>query len=154
MSAHAPRPLLAKLGVKDDARALFVDAPAEAIEAIGLPERQRAQRLQGLFDCIHLFVRMAAELDERFPRLKAHLQPTGALWVSWPKGGGQGTDLSLQKIIAIGYRHGLVESKTIAIDATWSAIKFTVPKPGKTYRNSYGRLPTATATVTAGKAEA
>lgn len=43
----------------------------------------------------------------------------------------------------IGYSHGLVESTTLSIDATWSAIKFTHPKPGKTYRNSYGQLPTS-----------
>lgn len=29
----------------------------------------------------------------------------------------------------------------MSVDATWSALKLTHPKPGKTYRNSYGRLP-------------
>jgi hypothetical protein len=62
------------------------------------------------------------------------------LWVSWPKGRAGGTDLTLRDVIAIGYRHGLVESKTISITAIWSAIKFTYPKPGKQYNNSYGRL--------------
>jgi hypothetical protein len=51
-----------------------------------------------------------------------------------------GTDLTLAKVIALGYDYGLVESKTISIDATWSAIKFTHPKQAKEYKNSYGRL--------------
>ncbi|GAB3529414.1 hypothetical protein GCM10027402_32720 [Arthrobacter monumenti] len=43
-------------------------------------------------------------------------------------------------IIRIGYEHGLVESTALSVDSTWSAIKFTHPKPGKTYQNSYGTL--------------
>jgi hypothetical protein len=75
-----------------------------------------------------------------FPRLKKHLKPTGMLWVSWPKNGKLGTDLTLQTVINLGYKQGLVESKTISIDATWSAIKFTHPKKGKVYNNRYGKL--------------
>ncbi len=80
-------------------------------------------------------------MDEVFPQLKAHLGATGMLWVSWPKGGKLGTDLSLPHVIRIGYSHGLVESTTLNVDGTWSAIKFTHPKPGKVYDNKYGRLP-------------
>ena len=35
----------------------------------------------------------------------------------------------------------MVESTSLRVDDTWSALKFTHPKPGKTYRNSYGTLP-------------
>src|ERR687894_285859 len=41
------------------------------------------------------------------------------------------------------YIHGFVESKTLSVDATWSAMKFTYPKKGKVYNNSYGRLPSS-----------
>ena len=68
-------------------------------------------------------------------------RPGGMLWVSWPKGGRLGTDLTLPTVIAIGYDLGLVESTCLRVDDTWSALKFTHPKPGKTYRNSYGTLP-------------
>lgn len=62
------------------------------------------------------------------------------LWVSWPKAGQKGSDLTLTKVIEIGYNHGLVESKSISINNTWSALKFTHPKKGKIYHNSYGKL--------------
>jgi hypothetical protein len=65
------------------------------------------------------------------------------LWVSWPKNKKLGTDLALPKVIEIGYNHGFVESKTLSVDATWSAMKFTYPKKGKVYNNSYGRLPSS-----------
>ena len=65
------------------------------------------------------------------------------LWVSWPKAGQLSTDLSLKEVIGLAYDAGFVESKTISIDPTWSAIKLTFPKSGKRYANSYGSLPLA-----------
>ncbi len=129
------------MGIKEGARAMFVNAPATALTAINLPDLEVAARLAGTFDYIHLFATSQQELDETFPRLKAHLKPTGMLWISWPKNRQLGTDLTLPEVIRIGYRHGLVESKTLSVDATWSAIKFTHPVEGKAYNNRYGQLP-------------
>ena len=132
-----------KVGIKEGTRAIFVNAPEAARRAIDPSSLNVASELTGEFDYIHLFARTQAELDDSFPKLKAHLKPTGMLWVSWPKNSKLGTDLVLPKVIEIGYDHGLVESKTLSVDATWSAIKFTHPKKGKVYNNSYGRLPSS-----------
>lgn len=133
-------PLLKKIGVKERMRSILVDAPPEALEALDLRGEDVATRLTGSFDYIHLFVKDRKHLDATFPKLKDHLNEGGMLWVSWPKGGRLGTELNLKNIIEIGYSHGLVESKTISVDSTWSAIKFTFPKAGKQYNNSYGQL--------------
>lgn len=133
---------LKKLGVKKGARTYLKNAPAEAIKAIDPSGLDVASRLTGQFDYIHLFTKSQEEFDDLFPRLKAHLKPTGMLWVSWPKNRKLRTDLILTKVIELGYNHGLVESKTISLDETWSAIKFTHPKEGKVYNNSYGKLKT------------
>ena len=135
------RPVSGKMGVEEGVRAIFVNAPETALEAIDPPSLDVALELGGEFDYIHLFARTRAELDETFPKLREHLKPTGMLWVSWPKNRKLGTDLALPKVIEIGYNHGLVESKTLSVDATWSAMKFTHPKKGKVYNNSYGQLP-------------
>jgi len=66
------------------------------------------------------------------------------LWVSWPKGGQLNTDLTLEKVISIGYAFGLVESTALSINSIWSAIKFTHLKKGKVYKNSYGKLKSRT----------
>jgi hypothetical protein len=132
-----------KMGIKEGSRAILVNAPEAARGAIDPPSLEVATELSGAFGYIHLFTRTQAELDETFPKLKARLEPTGMLWVSWPKGGKLGTDLSLPKVIKIGYRHGLVESTCLSVDATWSALKFTHPKKGKVYRNKYGQLPSS-----------
>ncbi|WP_246202469.1 hypothetical protein [Spirosoma agri] len=134
----------AKMGLKAGSRALFVNAPADAIAAIEPPMldvgAESEGDLEGDFEYIHLFVTRQAALHEEFPKLKAHVKPTGMLWVSWPKAGQMGTDLTLTKVIEIGYEYGLVESKNLRINAIWSALKFTHPKKGKVYRNSYGTL--------------
>ncbi len=135
------RPVSRKMGIKDGTRAFFVNAPKSALDAIALPSLEIATSLDGDFDYIHVFAMTQAEMDEIIPRLKSYLGPTGMLWVSWPKGKQLGTDLALPHVIRIGYSHGLVESTTLSVDGTWSAIKFTHPKKGKTYGNSYGKLP-------------
>ena len=123
-------------------RSIVVGASPKATKALGLDPDEVAHRLSGLFDYIHIFVTDQKKLDTSFPKMKRHLRESGMLWVSWPKGGALETDLNLKKVIAIGYSHNLVESKTISVDATWSAIKFTFPKAGKQYQNSYGQLGT------------
>lgn len=129
-----------KMGLRPGMRTCFRHAPAAALEAIELPDLVVVAALRGDFDYLHLFATSQAEMEREFPTLRDHLKPQGRLWVSWPKARQLGTDLTLPHVIRIGYRHGLVESTTLSIDATWSAIKFTHPKPGKTYRNSYGTL--------------
>ena len=129
-----------KMGIKEGSRAFILNAPEDVIDVIDLSRLERAAKLTGKFDYIHFFTKSQKEFNNRFPKLKAHLKPTGVLWVSWPKNKKLGTDLTLTKVIELGYDHGLVESKTISINETWSAIKFTHPKKGKVYKNSYGKL--------------
>ena len=128
------------MGVKDGIRAFFLNAPKSALKAINPPSLEVDSVLQGEFDYIHFFTKTMAEMDELFPKLKRHLNPTGMLWLSWPKGRKLGTDLALPVVIKIGYSHGLVESTCLSVDETWSGLKFTYPIKGKVYENSYGHL--------------
>ena len=136
-----PRSVPDKLGLREGMRAYLADAPESVLSVLSGAGLELTGSLAGDFDYMHLFARTQTEMDEQFPRLAAHLRDRGMLWVSWPKGGRLGTDLSLPNVIRIGYSHGLVESTTLSVDSTWSAMKFTRPRPGKVYRNSYGRLP-------------
>jgi hypothetical protein len=137
------RTVAQKMGIKDGSRAILVNAPESARQAIDAPALDLATELAGNFDYIHLFTVTQAEFDETFPVLKAHLRASGMLWVSWPKGRKLGSDLTLPTVIRIGYHHGLVESTCLSVDPTWSGLKFTHPKKGKTYHNSFGTLPGA-----------
>ncbi|WP_316849487.1 hypothetical protein [Pedobacter agri] len=132
------------MGIKENAKTFFMNAPKEAIESIVLPDIILTKTLTGEFDYIHLFVTQSDEQLAVFPKLKAHLKLDGMLWVSWPKGGQLNTDLSLPKVIKNGYEFGLVESTCLSVNSTWSAIKFTHPKKGKIYNNSHAELKSRT----------
>ena len=136
-----PKRLRDKLGVKTGMRCILVHAPENAASMLGLSSAELEGRLTGLFDYVHFFTTQQSELQKVLPNLERHLRPSGMLWVSWPKAKQRSTDLTLKDVIRLAYDGGLVESKTISVDATWSAIKLTRPKEGKKYKNSYGRLP-------------
>lgn len=133
-----------KMGIKENARSYFVNAPTEAIESLNLPNIDLKKSLTGEFDYIHLFVKTQKEQLEIFQTLKDHLKLDGMLWVSWPKGGQLDTDLALPKVIKIGYEFGLVESTCLSVNEIWSALKFTHPKKGKIYNNSHAKLASRT----------
>lgn len=133
-----------KMGIKAESSAYFANAPKEAVEAIHLPDLKISKTMSGEFDYIHIFVKSKTEQEELLPKLKKHLKLDGMMWVSWPKGGQLGTDLSLPKVIKIGYEHGLVESTCLSVNEIWSALKFTHPKKGKEYNNSHAKLKSRT----------
>lgn len=129
-----------KMGVKENSRAIFINPDELAIDNINLPILDIQANLKEDFDYIHLFVKNQTEFIANFPILKPHLKTNGMLWVSWPKGGQLGTDLNIKSVIKLGYDYGLVESTCLSINNIWSGLKFTHPKKGKVYNNSYGKL--------------
>ena len=134
------KPLIEKIGAKPGARAFFINAPADAMAAFDVTQLKVGKSLKEEFNYIHLFCRSQEELKMKLPKVKGHLAPTGMLWISWPKAGQLTTDLSLPTVIRIGYQHGMVESKAISVNDTWSAMKFTFPKEDVSYDNQYGTL--------------
>jgi hypothetical protein len=129
-----------KIGGKKNMRSIFVNAPAGILPTIQSTLLDLKKNLTGKFDYIHLFVKSQDEMRKRFPKLMHHLQHPGMLWVSWPKSKTKITDLNIKTVIKTGYDCGLVESKCISLNSTWSALKFTWPKEKKVYNNSYGKL--------------
>jgi hypothetical protein len=129
-----------KLGIKPGLRVLLRNLPemidVDSLTGGSVPVAQ----LRGAFDIILAFVTKAAQLDRHVDAWKKHLALEGRIWICWPKAGGPETDLNIKTVIGIGYRHGMVESNAIRIDDQWAALKFTHPKAGKEYRNSYGDL--------------
>lgn len=134
------RTVAEKMSLRAGWTAHFVHAPDGVPESMGLPDLELVP-LSGEVDYLHLFVVTQEQMRDEFPLLVPHLAPQGKLWLSWPKGRRLGSDLTLPTVIEIGYDHGLVESTCLSVDDTWSALRFTHPKPGQQYHNSYGTLP-------------
>lgn len=125
---HSPHPLIAKLGIKSGQKLAIFNPPDSFLGDIevDLPEDVIfAQSLDEKLDFIHFFTGKRAELEEYFKQLADALEPTGALWISWPKGSsGIRTDLDENIIREIGLANNLVDVKVIAIDDIWSGLKF------------------------------
>jgi hypothetical protein len=71
------------------------------------------------------FTTRHAELERRFPALKATLAPADALWIAWPKKAAKlDTDLDFDAVQRIGLDNGLVDNKSASIDERWQALRF------------------------------
>ena len=129
MAAKPPpsqKPILEKLLLKPGYRAVVLNAPASYQPVLAsLPSGvELAVSLDGQFDFIHYFARDQAELQREGPRLKAALKPRGLLWVSYPKGRALGTNLNRDIAAAMLHELGLQGVAQVAIDDTWSALRF------------------------------
>lgn len=77
------------------------------------------------YDVVVAFCPDRARLDKRVDALRDRLTTAGALWIAWPKrASGVVTDLDENVVRDVGLAAGLVDVKVIAIDATWSGLKF------------------------------
>ena len=106
---------------------IILDAPVDYDQTLGdLPVGTfTVSRLKRPLDFIQFFTTSRKELTSKFHVLKSALSPTGALWISWPKGAAKvETDLNENIIREIGLEEGLVDIKVCAVDETWSGLKF------------------------------
>ncbi|MGE5690868.1 MAG: DUF3052 domain-containing protein [Pseudomonadota bacterium] len=82
-----------------------------------------------------LFTAWRADLERRFPPLKATLDPADGLWIAWPKkAAGLDGDLSFEAVQEVGLANGLVDNKSASIDASWQALRFVYrleDRPGR-----------------------
>jgi hypothetical protein len=126
-AGYSGTPLAKKLGIKEGARLLVVNAPARFDGTLGAlpPAVERLARAWAPVDVVVLFATRRAELVRRFPSLARALAPGGGLWVAWPKkASGAATDLDFAEVQRVGLDAGLVDNKVCAIDETWSGLRF------------------------------
>ena len=127
-------PLPKKLGIKEGARLALVGAPDGFERTLGqLPDRVEVRsRVRAPLDVIVFFTTARADLERRFAKLAAALDPAGALWIAWPKrSSGVETDLTEDALREVGLPTGLVDNKVAAIDDTWSGLRFVIRKENR-----------------------
>jgi len=121
--------LAAKLLIKPDQRVLLLNAPIGYAKKLGpLPERASVSDKRGPADVVLAFVRDQAELKRLASGFPA-LEEDAILWVCYPKGGAPaGTDLDRDTLHAAMEKHELIGVTLVALDATWSAMRFRAPE--------------------------
>jgi len=78
----------------------------------------------GTADAVVAFARNQAELDSvAAPAIEAARQDRLA-WIAYPKAGKLGTDLNRDVLAALLTARGVQPVRQVAIDETWSALRF------------------------------
>jgi hypothetical protein len=132
---YSTTPLPKKLGIGESARVAVVGAPRGFAQSIGVSPRAR-----GAVDVLVFFTTRRAELERRFGSLAGRLEPTGGVWVAWPKKSADTpTDLSFEDVQRIGLAAGLVDNKSCAIDETWQALRFVIRREDRPAREAARR---------------
>jgi hypothetical protein len=125
-------PLVRKLGIRPGSTVVLAGAPHDFVRTLGvLPEGARLRPgARGASDVALWFVGTRAEYAQGLHGW-ARRDDWHALWICWPKkSSGVVTDLGDEPVRRLALAAGLVDSKVCAIDATWSALRFTRRKPG------------------------
>jgi hypothetical protein len=126
MAGYSGTPLVRKLGIKPGFTIAFVNAPTGFAKQLDLPADVIINsRSRQWLDFAQLFVKSEKELTREFSEYAKRLNPSGMIWVSWPKkSSGVATDLAEGTVRAIGLAAGLVDVKICAVDDVWSGLKF------------------------------
>jgi len=128
--------LAKKLQLKPGMKVALVNAPAEAAAALRpLPEGARVSGGMSA-DAVIAFAKDDAELGKIAPQAVKAVRPDGLLWLAYPKGSGKlKTDLNRDVLReTAAERYGLEGVSLVAVDETWSAMRFRPKGAGKATR--------------------
>ncbi len=123
--------LFTKLRYEPGMRICVLGAPAGfSAEVARLPKTiDRRTALRGRFDLVHAFFTRKSQVVRDAAKLKRAVEPSGILWISYPKGDALGTDLKRDILHDALAGAGLDGVSQVAVDDVWSAMRFKVKGP-------------------------
>lgn len=127
--AHAilhPKSTAEKLGIKPGLRISFIDMSDDATLKAARQAVAVFAEDKPLNDSDMIF--LGADADSELPKIKkliSSLASNGALWIVYPKGREEITEL---QVLTAGRKAGLVDVKVVSYSATHTALKFVRPK--------------------------
>ena len=130
-AGYSGTPLARKLGIKEGAAVLVINAPANYQSLLEpLPDGVRfVRRVSAATDLIHGFFTRKADLRTSLADLRSRIKPDAAVWISWPKKAAKvPTDIIEDTIREVALPMGYVDIKVAAFDEVWSALKLVIRK--------------------------
>jgi len=133
MAGYSGTPLPQKLGIKEGKTVGILNMPNYYDFDLGeLPPDVEVHRTELPADIFIVFADRADEAERGFQRAITYLPADGAIWVLWPKkSSGVETDLTEQTLRDLFLPTGMVDNKVIAVDDTWSGLRFVVRKENR-----------------------
>ena len=122
----ADKEITHKLRIRTGNSIAVLHAPAAYERLVGRlpPGVVVSTSLEGIYDLVHAFFSRRADLAAQLEALKTAMADRGILWISYPKGGQAGTDLSRDNLRDFLEENELQAVSQVSIDATWSALRF------------------------------
>lgn len=123
----AETPLASKLQIKPGFSLLLLNTPKGYEKVLGkLPDgAMLATSAKGTYDWVLLFCHNQTEIDQHALAAIKHVKPGGQMWFAYPKKSGSiKTDISRDKGWDGVVKAGWEGVRQIAIDDTWSALRF------------------------------
>jgi hypothetical protein len=131
VTGYSGTPLAKKLGIKEQANVVAVDAP-KGYRALlePLPASVRfSSKVDRTADIVHVFSIEKSKLSRALAAYRRKLDSRAVVWVSWPKKSAKvATDITEDVVREVALPLGFVDVKVCAIDDMWSGLKLVVRK--------------------------
>jgi len=126
MAGYSAKPLITKLGIKEGWEILVINPPENYFSTLELPATVSIlKEPKNNLEFIQIFVQNKQQLFRSLQAYQNFLSKSGSFWISWPKvSSGLKSDLAEDVIRDFGLQSGLVDVKVIAVDETYSGLKF------------------------------
>lgn len=128
-AGYSGTPLAKKLSLKDGMRVWrngMPDSVAAEIAGEGL-KLEHLSAAEAPIDAAHIFVTARVSLEAQLHQLQPLLNPSGFIWVSWPKKASKvPTDITEDTIREVCLPMGLDDVKVCAVNETWSGLKLVI----------------------------
>ena len=133
MAGNSGTPLARKLGIEEGQTVGILNMPNYYELELGeLPPDVEVHRTELPADIFVIFADRSDEAERGFQRAVTYLPADGAIWMLWPKkSSGVETDLTEQTLRDLFLPTGMVDNKVIAVDDTWSGLRFVVRKENR-----------------------
>jgi hypothetical protein len=133
MAGYSGKPLAQKLGITEGKTVGILNMPNYFDIDLGdLPPDVIVHRTELPADIFIVWADRSDEAQRGFERAITYLPSDGAIWVFWPKkSSGVETDLTEQALRDLFLPTGMVDNKVIAVDDTWSGLRFVVRKENR-----------------------
>jgi len=126
-------PVAEKLRIAPNQRVLLIAAPPDVAARLGAlpPGVVLESRGSGVYDVVLLFTEQRQELEAEAHWVVQAVRPGGLLWICYPKlTAGTPSDLKREVVWDAVAPTGWRPVAQIAIDETWSALRFMPAAPG------------------------
>lgn len=124
-AGYSGKPLFQKMGLKPGMVCRVISPPDHFESLMAGCVGVEFRHTHGNANCVHLFCRDRAALEQGWEAAVGEVNPSGMLWVSWPKKkSALFIDLTEDVLREIILPSGWVDIKVCAVDQDWSGLKF------------------------------